>query len=174
MKAYYSEGEKGERIIEKEVPEGMREEAKRRRHELIEKIVEQDDKLLRQYLEGKEPPLTELKRVLRKATIALKIIPVLTGSALKNKGVQLMLDAVVDYLPSPAVLPPVKGFDFKTNASIERHPKDDEPFSALAFKIATDPFVGALTFFRVYSGVLNSGDAVFNPVKDSKERAGRI
>jgi len=174
MKAYYFEGEKGERVVEKEIPQNFLEAAKKRRHELIEKIVEQDDVLLHEYLEGKEPDLLTLKKVLRKATIAVKIIPVLTGSALKNKGVQLVLDAVVDYLPSPADLPPVKGFDAKTGAPLHRHPKDEEPFAALAFKIAADPFVGSLTFFRVYSGVLTRGSYISNSTKNTQERVGRI
>jgi len=174
MKAYYFEGEKGEKVIEKEIPAHLLEEAKKRRHELIEKIVEQDDELLHKYLEGKEPDLETLKKVLRRAVIAGKIIPVLTGSALKNKGVQMVLDAVVDYLPSPADLPPVKGFDAKTGAPIERHPKDEEPFAALAFKIAADPFVGSLTYFRVYSGVLTRGSYILNSVKNAQERVGRI
>ena len=174
MMAYYFEGEKGERIIEKEIPESHKAEAGKRRHELVERIVEQDDVLLHQYLEGKEPPLAELKRVLRKATIELKIIPVLTGSALKNKGVQLMLDAVIDYLPSPADLPPVNGFDANNGVPIERRPLDEEPFTALAFKIATDPFVGALTFFRVYAGVLKRGSYILNSTKNSQERVGRL
>ena len=174
MKAYFFEGDKGERIIEKEIPANMLPEAKKRRHLLVEKIVEQDDELLHEYLNGKEPSLEALKKVLRKATIGLKITPVLTGSALKNKGVQLVLDAVIDYLPSPADLPPTKGFDFKTGASIHRHPKDDEPFAALAFKIAADPFVGSLTFFRVYSGVLKRGSYILNSTKNTQERVGRI
>ena len=174
MKAYYSEGEKGETIIEKEIPADFVEEAKKRRHELIEKIVEQDDELLHQYLEGNEPDLVSLKRVLRKATIEVKIIPVLTGSALKNKGVQFVLDAVVDYLPSPLDLPPVKGFNPNDNAPIERKPDDAEPFTALAFKIAADPFVGSLTFFRVYAGVLKRGSYIMNATKNSQERVGRM
>lgn len=174
MKAYYFEGEKGDKIVEKEIPEHLKAEASKRRHELVERIVEQDDALLHQYLEGKEPDLDTLKRILRKAVMAVKVIPVLTGSALKNKGVQFVLDAVVDYLPSPADLPPVKGFDPKTGASIERHPKDDEPFAGLAFKIAADPFVGSLTFFRVYSGVLTRGSYILNSAKNNQERVGRI
>ena len=174
MKALYFEGEKGEKIIEKEIPENLRQEAKKCRHALIEKIVEQDDQLLHQYLEGKEPSLEDLKRVLRKAVIEVKIVPVLTGSALKNKGVQLVLDAVVDYLPSPADLPPTKGFDIKTGAPLHRHPKDEEPFAALAFKIAADPFVGSLTYFRVYSGVMKRGSYILNSTKNVQERVGRV
>jgi elongation factor G len=174
MKAYHFEGEKGEKIIEKEIPASHAEEAKKRHHELVEKIVEQDDALLAAYLEGKEPDVATMKRVLRKATIDLKIIPVLTGTALKNKGVQFVLDAVVDYLPSPKDLPPVKSFDVKTGAPVEHHPVDNEPFTALAFKIAADPFVGALTFFRVYSGVLKRGSYILNATKNNQERVGRM
>ena len=174
MKAYRFEGEKGERIIESEVPENLAEEAKKYRHDLIEKIVEQDDKLMSEYLEGKEPPLSELKRILRKAAIDNTIIPVLCGSALKNKGVQLMLDAVVDYLPSPLDLPPVKGVNPKNSQEITREAKDEVPLAALAFKIAADPFVGSLTYFRVYSGTLKRGTYILNSTKNNQERVGRI
>jgi len=174
MKAYYFEGEKGQQIVEKEIPENMKAEAAKRRAELVEKIVEQEDGLMAQYLEGKEIPVEELKRVLRAAAIKLKIIPVVTGSALKNKGVQLVLDAVIDYLPSPLDIPPVKGTDLKTGAEIFRAPKDSEPFTGLAFKIAADPFVGSLTFFRVYSGTLKRGSYIYNSSKDAQERVGRI
>ncbi len=174
MKAFFFEGEKGEHIIEREISPNLLDEAKKYRHDLIEKIVEQDDKLLHDYLEGKEPDLASLKRVLRKATNEVKIIPVLTGSALKNKGVQFVLDAIVDYLPSPADLPPTKGFSAKDGTPVERHPKDEEPFTALAFKIAADPFVGSLTFFRVYAGVLKRGSYIMNVNKNSQERVGRI
>ncbi|MDP1718897.1 MAG: elongation factor G [bacterium] len=174
MKAYYFEGEKGANIIEKEIPEDMKAEALKRRKELIEKIVEQDDSLMALYLDGQEPSIDELKRVLRKATLELKIIPVMTGSALKNKGVQLMLDAVVDYLPSPADIKPTKAINLKTGVELFRHPVDTEPFTALAFKIATDPFVGSLTFFRVYSGSLKRGSYIQNANKGTQERVGRI
>jgi len=174
MKAYYFEGKMGEDIIEKEIPENFKEEAEKKRGELIEKIVENDDTLLQEYLEGKTISLENLKKVLRQAVIDVKIIPVFAGSALKNKGAQMILDAVIDYLPSPIDLPPVKGFDAKTGKETERHPKDEEPLAALAFKIATDPFVGSLTFFRVYSGVLKKGSYILNATKDSKERVGRI
>jgi elongation factor G len=174
QKAIYFEGEKGEKIIEKEIPAVFAGEVKKWRHELIEKIVETDDALLHKYLEGTEPDLATLKSALRKATNSLKIIPVFIGSALKNKGVQQVLDGVVDYLPSPADLPPVKGFDANTHAEVERHPKDEEPFAALAFKIAADPFVGSLTFFRVYSGILKRGSYILNSTKNSQERVGRI
>ena len=174
MKAYRFEGEMGEKIVESEIPASLSEEVKKRRHNLIEKIVEQDDDLMSQYLGGKEPDMDSLKKVLRKATIANTIVPVLCGSALKNKGVQLVLDAVIDYLPSPVDLPPTKGIDPKSGAEIFREPKDDGPLSALAFKIATDPFVGSLTFFRVYSGVAKRGSYILNSTKNEKERIGRM
>ena len=174
MKAYKFEGEKGGSIVESEIPANLKEEAAKRRHELIEKIVEQDDALMSQYLEGKEPDLEALKKVLRKAVIANTLVPVLCGSALKNKGVQLMLDAVVDYLPSPSDMPPVKGINPKTETEETREPKDDAPLAALAFKIAADPFVGSLTFFRVYSGTIRRGSYVLNTVKGEKERVGRM
>ena len=174
MKAVYFEGEHGEQLIEKEIPDSLKEEAKKRRHELIEKIVEKDDDLMAMYLEGKEPDLAALKRVLRKATIENTIVPVFCGSALKNKGVQLVLDAVIDYLPSPADLPPVKGVNPKTHADEERHPDDNEPLAALAFKVAADPFVGTLTYFRVYSGTLRRGSYILNATKNSQERISRI
>jgi elongation factor G len=174
MKAYSFEGDRGEKIVESEIPENMKEEAAKWRHELIEKIVEQDDKLMADYLEAKEPSLEDLKRVLRIASLSVKIIPVLTGSSLKNKGVQLMLDAVVDYLPSPLDLPPTKGIDFKTGEPVERKPDDSQPLAALAFKIAADPFVGSLTYFRVYSGVMKKGSYVLNSSKNNKERISRI
>jgi elongation factor G len=137
-------------------------------------IVENDETLMNEYLEGKEPSIDDLKKVLRKATIENKIVPVFTGSALKNKGVQLVLDAVVDYLPSPMDIPPTKGHDPKTGEEIFRKADDTEPFSALAFKIATDPYVGQLAFFRVYSGTLESGSYVYNATKGKKERISRI
>ncbi len=174
MKAYYFEGDMGNKIREAEIPTEYLEEAKKRRGELIEKIVEQDDALMSAYLEGKEPSMDDLKKTLRKATIEVKIIPVFTGSALKNKGVQLVLDAVVDYLPSPLDIPPVHGIDPKNGETIYRHASDTEPFSALAFKLQNDPFVGALTFFRVYSGTIEAGSYVYNSSTGEKERLGRI
>lgn len=174
MKAYEFEGEHGERIVEKEIPAGMKSEAEKIRNEVIEKIVEHDDALMRQYLEGQVPPVEDLKRVLRKATLDNSLVPVLCGSALKNKGVQFVLDAVIDYLPSPVDLPPVKGINPKTDEEIERKPNDDEPFASLAFKIASDPYVGALTFFRVYSGALKRGSYILNATKNENERVGRI
>ncbi len=174
MKAYRFEGDKGERIVEGEIPENLKAEAVERNHYAVEKIVENEDELMTSYLDGKVPSLEDLKRVLRKATIANKIVPVLTGSALKNKGVQLVLDAVVDYLPSPADLPPTKGISPKNGEAVTREPKDDAPLAALAFKIAADPFVGSLTFFRVYSGTLKRGSYIYNSTKDFQERVGRM
>ena len=174
MKAFYFEGNMGMTIREAEIPAEFLEEAKKYRHELIEKIVEQDDTLMASYLEGKEPSLEVLKSTLRKATLAVKIIPVLTGSALKNKGVQLVLDAVVDYLPSPLDMPPVRGLDPTTNEEIFRKASDTEPFAALAFKLQNDPFVGQLTFFRVYSGTIEAGTYIYNSTTGDKERLGRI
>lgn len=173
-KAFEFQGERGEQIAEIPVPGNMAEEIKQARHLLVEKIVEQDDGLMSKYLEGQEIDLESLRRMLRKATIDNKIIPVVCGSALKNKGVQFVLDAVVEYLPSPADLPPVKGLNPKTGEEILRKPLDEEPFSALAFKIAADPYVGSLTYFRNYSGVLRRGSYILNTVKGEQERIGRI
>lgn len=173
-KGFGFDGAMGENVVEIEVPAEMKDEVAKARNALIEKIVEQDDKLMDRYLGGEELGLDELKAALRKGVLAVEIVPVLTGTALKNKGVQLMLDAVVDYLPSPADLPTVKGIDPKTEAEIERELNDEAPFSALAFKIATDPYVGSLTFFRVYSGSLKRGSYVYNSTKGEKERVGRI
>ncbi|MDD5547416.1 MAG: elongation factor G [Candidatus Pacebacteria bacterium] len=174
MKAFRFEGERGEKIIESEIPENLASEAKKLRHDLIEKIVEQDDKLMSEYLEGKEPSLEDLKRVLRAATLKVKLIPVLTGSSLKNKGVQLMLDAVIDYLPSPLDMPPTKAINVATGENVGLTPDDNAPLAALAFKIASDPFVGSLTYFRVYSGTMKKGSYILNSNKDNKERVGRI
>ncbi|MBI2278571.1 MAG: elongation factor G [Candidatus Brennerbacteria bacterium] len=172
--AYRFEGERGERIVKGEIPADMKESVERYRHELIEKIAETDDALLHEYLEGKEPSLEALKKALRAATLKVRLVPILCGSALKNKGVQLVLDAVVDYLPSPVDLPPVKGTHPDTHAEETRMPSDDEPFAALAFKIAADPFVGSLTYFRVYSGIMKRGSYILNATKGSQERVGRI
>ncbi len=174
MKAYYFEGEMGSEVREDEIPENLMSDAKKYHGELIEKIVENDEELMNQYLEGNEIAVDKLKEVARKAVIANTLVPVFTGSALKNKGVQLVLDGVVDYLPSPLDIPPVKGIDPKTNEEIERKASDDEPFAALAFKLQTDPFVGQLTFFRVYSGTLEAGSYVYNSRTGDKERVGRI
>jgi len=174
MKAYTYSGNMGEEVIEGEIPAELLEDAKKYRAALIERIVEQDDAAMSAYLEGNEPSLDELNKILRRAVINNDIFPVYCGSALKNKGVQLVLDAVVDYLPSPLDLKPVTGTNPKTGEPVERHANDDEPFCALAFKLQTDPFVGALTFFRVYSGTLTAGSYVYNSTTGSKERVGRI
>ena len=173
-RTFFFEGEKGERVIEKEIPQELKAEVERRRSALIEKIAETDDGLIGDFLEGKDIPLNQLKAALRKATLTVRLVPVLCGSALKNKGVQLLLDAVIDYLPSPEDVPPVKGINPSTHEEEERRPDDDAPFSALAFKIASDPFVGALTYFRVYSGTLKRGSYIFNATKGNQERIGRI
>jgi elongation factor G len=174
MKAYYFEGEMGSKIREAEIPESHLADAKKYRAETVEKIVEHDDALMSQYLDGKEIPVETLKATLRKAVLANKIFPVFTGSALKNKGVQLVLDAVIDYLPSPLDIPPVNGVNPNTGEKVVRHASDEEPFSALAFKLQSDPFVGQLTFFRVYSGTVESGSYLYNATTGKKERLGRI
>ncbi|HRH26580.1 MAG TPA: elongation factor G [Parcubacteria group bacterium] len=174
MKAFYFEGNMGMNIREEEIPAEFLEEAKKYRAELVEKIVEQDDALMSAYLDGKEPSFEDMKKTLRAATLKVKLIPVFAGSALKNKGVQLVLDGVVDYLPSPIDVPPVHGIDPKTNAEIFRNSSDTEPFAALAFKLQNDPFVGQLTFFRVYSGSIEAGTYIYNATTGEKERLGRI
>jgi elongation factor G len=174
MKGYHFEGELGKEETEIPVPENLKADVEKYRGELIERIVEHDDAAMSAYLEGTEPSVEDLKKILRKAVIANEIFPVFCGSALKNKGVQLVLDAVIDYLPSPVDLPPVKGLNPKTGEEMVRYPNDEEPFTALAFKVQTDPFVGALTFFRVYAGSLTAGSYVYNPTTDAKERVGRI
>ena len=174
MKAYYFEGNMGNLVIEKDIPSDLHAEAEKYRAELVEKIAESDDTLINDYLEGKDIALDALKSALRKAVIANKIFPVFAGSALKNKGVQLVLDAVVDFLPSPLDIPAIKGIDPRTGEEVERHASDTEPFSALAFKLQSDPFVGQLTFFRVYSGTVESGTYLYNSTTGEKERLGRI
>jgi len=174
MKAYHFEGDMGIKVVESEIPENMKAEADKYHHEMVEKISEQDDKLTTDYLEGKEISIEDLKKTLRKAVINNKIFPVYTGSALKNKGVQLVLDAVVDYLPSPLDIPPIVGIDPRTETEAIRHADDSEPFCALAFKLQSDPFVGQLTFFRVYSGTVEAGSYIYNSTTGSKERLGRI
>lgn len=159
MKAYRFGGEMGTVVTEEDIPADMLEEAQKWRNELIEKVVEHDDALMEAYLGGEEPTNEQLKVTLRKAVIANEIFPILTGSALKNIGVQLVLDAVVDYLPAPTDLPPVHGIDPKTDAEIERQPSDEDPFCALAFKLQDDKFVGQLAFFRVYSGSVKAGSS---------------
>ncbi len=174
MKAYYFEGEMGNKVIEKEIPEDMMADAKKYHAELIEAIVSNDDKAMTEYLDGKTPDLETLKKILRKAVIDNAIFPVFAGSALKNKGVQLVLDAVVDYLPSPMDIPPIPGVNPDNDEPGVRNASDAEPFAALAFKVATDPFVGQIIFFRVYSGTLTAGSYVYNPRTRNKERIGRI
>ncbi len=175
MKAYYFEGDMGIDVIEKEIPENLVADATKYRAELVEKIVEFDEAMMNAYLEGKTDfTIDELKATLRKGVIANKIFPVFTGSALKNKGTQLVLDAVVDYLPSPLDVPPITGIDPNTGETIERKASDTEPFAALAFKLQTDPFVGQLTFFRVYSGTVEAGSYLYNSTTGQKERLGRI
>lgn len=174
MKARIWEGDKGETVMIGEIPAELKERAEKDRQILIEKIVEQDEALMNKYLEGQELSLDELKAALRKGTLKNEIIPVFTGTALKNKGVQILLDAVIDYLPAPTDIEAVKGVNPDTNQEESREASDDAPFSALAFKVANDPFVGALTFFRVYSGTLKRGSYVYNSTKGEKERVGRI
>ena len=175
MKAIKFEGEHGEKLIEEDIPAEKLEWAKKWRHNLVEKIVEQNDNLMRRYLDGAEISEDELKKTLREATINYKLVPVLSGSALKNKGVQPMLDAVCEYLPSPADLLPTEGIDVKDESKkITREAKDEAPFSALAFKVATDPYVGQLTYFRIYSGMLKAGTYVLNSSNGEQERIGRI
>src|SRR6187431_806520 len=174
MKAIYYRDDLGKQIEVTDIPDSFRAEAEKHRNAMIEAVAEMDDDLTHKYLEGEALTVAEIKRGLRLGTLTTRIIPVLTGSALKNKGVQKMLDAVVDYLPSPLDVPPMIGLDPKNGAEIIRTPDDTEPFSALAFKIAADPFVGKLAFFRVYSGTLKAGSYVYNPVKDKRERIGRI
>jgi elongation factor G len=174
MKSYTFTGNMGEMVVEGEVPAKYMEDAQKYRAELVERIVEHDEAALGAFFEGVQPSVAELKGILRKAVIANEIFPVYTGSALKNKGVQLVLDAVVDFLPSPLDLPPVKGINPKTGEEVQRKADDSEPFTALAFKLQTDPFVGALTFFRVYAGSVTAGSYVYNANTGSKERVGRI
>ena len=173
MKAYIYNDDKGDDISIVDIPEDMQEDAELYHTELVEKICELDDDLMMEYLEGDEPSVDRLKAVLRKATCECTAVPVCCGSAYRNKGVQKLLDAILEYMPAPTDIPAIKGVDLDGN-EVERHSSDDEPFSALAFKIMTDPFVGKLAFFRVYSGTMNSGSYVLNATKDKKERVGRI
>ncbi len=173
MDAYYYNDDKGTDISIEAIPEDMKDEAELYHTELVEKVCELDDDLMMEYLEGNEPSVEAMKAVLRKATCECKAVPVCCGSAYRNKGVQKLLDAVIEYMPAPTDIPPIKGVDMQGN-EIVRHSSDEEPFSALAFKIMTDPFVGKLAFFRVYSGTMNSGSYVLNATKDKKERVGRI
>lgn len=174
MKAEIYTNDLGTDIQETDIPEDLQDLAEEWREKLVEAVAETDEELMERYLEGDEITEAELKAAIRKATCAVEFYPVLCGSAFKNKGVQLMLDAVVDYLPSPLDVPSIKGVDPNTDQETERHSSDEEPFSALAFKVMTDPFVGRLTFFRVYSGTLQSGSYVKNSTKGKRERVGRI
>jgi len=174
MKAYRFRGEMGMEVVEEEIPADMQAEAEKWRGELIEQVVAHDDAMMEAYLGGEEPDVDSLKTVLRKAVIANDIFPILCGSSLKNVGVQLVLDAVVDYLPSPTDLPPVTGINPKTEAEEIRNPSDEDPFCALAFKLQDDKFVGQLAFFRVYSGTVKSGSYILNSSTGEKERVGRI
>ncbi|MDG3277077.1 elongation factor G [Streptococcus suis] len=174
MKAEIYTNDLGTDILEEDIPAEYLEQAEEYREKLVEAVAETDEELMMKYLESEEITNDELKAAIRKATINVEFFPVLCGSAFKNKGVQLMLDAVIDYLPSPLDIPAIKGVNPDTDAEEERHASDEEPFAALAFKIMTDPFVGRLTFFRVYSGVLNSGSYVLNTSKGKRERIGRI
>ncbi len=174
QKSYRFEGEMGKNVVPGEIPADMKADVEKYRHELIERIVENDDAMMNDYLEGKTCTEEQLKSALRKGVVANKIFPVLTGSSLKNKGVQLVLDAVVDFLPSPLDLPSAKGHNTDTGAEETRPASDEAPFAALVFKLQVDPFVGALSFFRVYSGSIAAGDTVYDSANNKKERLGRI
>ena len=173
MKAYIYNDDKGESIDIIDIPDDMKDQAELYRDELIEKVCELDDDLTMVYLEGEVPEVEDMKKALRLATCECRAIPVCRGSAYRNRGVQKLLDAILEYMPAPTDIPAIKGTDLDGN-EVERHSSDDEPFSALAFKIMADPFVGKLAFFRVYSGTMNSGSYVLNATKDKKERVGRI
>ncbi len=173
MKALYFEGTDGEEVVEKEIPEELLDQANEYHQILVETAADFDDDLMMKVLEGEEPTIDEIKAAIRKGTLAVELFPVLCGSAYKDKGVQPMLDAVIDYLPAPIDIPAINGVDEDGN-EVARHASDEEPFSALAFKVMTDPFVGKLTFFRVYSGTATSGSYVLNATKDKRERLGRI
>jgi len=174
MKAIYNEGSVGENLVVKEIPADYQNQAEEYREKLIEAVAEFDEEFMEKYLGGEEITIDELKAAIRKATLSVEFFPVVCGSAFKYKGVQPMLDAVVEYLPSPLDVPAIKGVNPDTDEEVERHSSDEEPFSALAFKVMTDPFVGKLTFFRVYSGILSSGSYVKNSTKGKRERVGRI
>ena len=174
MKAIYNEGSVGENLVVKEIPAEYQDQAEEYREKLIEAVAEFDENFMEKYLGGEEITIDELKAAIRKATLSVEFFPVVCGSAFKYKGVQPMLDAVVEYLPSPLDVPAIKGVNPDTDEEVERHSSDEEPFSALAFKVMTDPFVGKLTFFRVYSGILSSGSYVKNSTKGKRERVGRI
>ena len=174
MKAYVYYDDLGKDIRCEEIPEDMKELAEKYHTEMVEHVAEQDDEIMDKYLSGEEISIDEIKDCIRKSTIANHMVPVTCGTSYKNKGVQKLLDAIVDYMPAPTDIPPIKGVNPETEEEEVRHSSDEEPFSALAFKIATDPFVGKLCFFRVYSGTIEAGSTVYNSVKDSNERMGRI
>ena len=174
MKAIVYYDDLGKDVREEDIPEDMVELANEYRTNLVETIVEQDEALMEKYFEGEEPSIEEMKKIIRKATIANEMVPICCGTSYRNKGVQPLLDAVVDYMPAPTDIEAIKGINPETEEEEVRHSSDDEPFAALAFKIATDPFVGKICFFRVYSGSVNAGSGVYNSVKDGKERLGRI
>ena len=174
MKAYQYDGGAEENATEIEIPADLKDLAEEKRADLIETVAVFDDELMEKYLEGDDVPVDMIKKAIRKGTLAVEFFPVMCGTALGNKGVKLLLDAVIDYLPSPLDVEAIKGTEPRTDKELVRKPSDDEPFSALAFKVMTDPFVGRLTFFRVYSGHLSSGSYVMNSTKDAKERIGRI
>ena len=173
MKAHYWEGEMGEEWSDVEIPDDYREAAAAARHELFERLADHDESLMEKFVHEEEPTIDELRRAIRRATLANEGVPVLCGSAFKNKGVQPLLDAIMWYLPSPLDVPPLEGLTL-AGELVGRPASDDEPFSALAFKIMSDPYVGRLTYLRVYSGVLKAGTHVLNSTKDRKERIGRI
>src|SRR5690242_12719525 len=174
MQAVRFEGEKGEKVVSFEIPSDLRAQAQEYRHKLVEEVAEYDDEALHAYVESGDVPREPLQRAIRKGTLAMKCFPVICGSAFKNKGVQKILDAVVDYLPSPLDIPPVHGKDPKTGEDLVRETSDKAPFSALAFKIMADPYVGQLTYIRVYSGHVHTGQAVYNSAKGRRERVGRL
>ena len=174
MKAYVYYDDLGKDIREEEIPEDMKELAEKYRGEMVEHVAELDDELMEKYLEGEELTIDEIKDCIRKATIANHMVPVTCGTSYRNKGVQKLLEAIVDYMPAPTDVPAIKGTNPDTEEEVVRHSSDEEPFAALAFKIATDPYVGKLCFFRVYSGSVEAGATVYNSVKDNNERMGRI
>ena len=174
MKAYVYYDDLGKDIRVEEIPADMADDAQMYHEQLLEHVAEQDDVLLEKYFAGETLTIEEIKSCIRKATLANAMVPVTCGTSYKNKGVQKLLDAIIDYMPAPTDVPAIKGINPETEEEVERHSSDDEPFAALAFKIATDPFVGKLAFFRVYSGTVNAGTTVYNSCKDNNERLGRI
>jgi elongation factor G len=174
QKAYIYNNDLGTDISEEDIPEDLMDEAQKYREKMLEALADIDEEIMMKYLEGEEISEEEIRRAIRKGCVEVKITPVLCGSSYRNKGVQLLLDAIIYYMPSPLDIPPIKGISTETGEETERHASDDEPFSALAFKIVTDPYVGKLTYFRVYSGKLKSGSYVYNSTKHKKERIGRI